>query len=87
MLSHTFPAKYTPVENSLPNVDQSTVDRSTEVWFDTIENRPTYKVWYCGHWHIDKHIDRVPFLYHTLEQIHQGESYSNSDFSAVIEFE
>ena len=25
-----------------------------------------YKKWYCGHWHIEKKIDRLEFLYHNI---------------------
>ena len=63
VLSHTCPAKYIPHEAFLPGLDQSTVDRSTEDWLDTIEDRLSYSVWFCGHWHIDKSIDRIHFLY------------------------
>lgn len=74
VLSHTCPAKYIPVECFLPFVDQSTVDRSTENWLDGIENRLDYKQWFCGHWHIDKHIDRLHFLFQTLDGLYQYES-------------
>lgn len=63
VLSHTCPTKYIPVECFLPFVDQSTVDRSTEDWLDGIEDRLDYKQWFCGHWHIDKRIDRLHFLF------------------------
>ena len=62
MLSHTCPYKYRPVEAFLSGLDQSTVDTSTEEWLDTIEDRLDYKEWKCGHWHIDKKIDRLTFL-------------------------
>jgi len=66
VLSHTCPAKYIPHEAMMPFVDQSTVDRSTEDWLDGIEDRLQYDAWYCGHWHINKHIDRMHFLFHEL---------------------
>jgi len=67
ILSHTCPRKYTPTEVFLPMVDQSTVDNSTEIWLDQIEEAVNYKAWYCGHWHTDKRIDRIHFLYHNFE--------------------
>lgn len=54
MLTHTCPEKFIPVEAFLPNVDQSSVDRSTEEWLDSIERKTSYKMWYCGHYHINK---------------------------------
>lgn len=67
VLSHTCPQKYVPVEAFMPGLDQSLVDHSTEEWLDTIEERLEYQSWYCGHWHIDKHIDRLHFMMHSVE--------------------
>lgn len=67
VFSHTCPAKYIPTECFLPMIDQSTVDNSTEEWLDKIENDLDYKAWYCGHWHTNKHIGKMHFLYHDVE--------------------
>lgn len=67
ILSHTCPFKYEPVEMFLPGIDQSTVDDSTEKWLDKIEEMVDYKAWYCGHWHINKRIEKMHFLFHGFE--------------------
>ena len=69
ILSHTCPKKYIPTEMFLPMIDQSSVDNSTEEWLDTIEEAVDYKAWYCGHWHTDKRIDKMHFLFTTFESI------------------
>lgn len=69
ILSHTCPFKYMPTEAFLPTIDQSTVDTSTEKWLDTIEKSCNYKMWLCGHYHINKRIDRLQFLYHDFINI------------------
>lgn len=69
ILSHTCPKKYIPTEMFLPMIDQSTVDNSTEEWLDTIEEAVDYKAWYCGHWHTDKRIDKMHFLFTTFESL------------------
>ncbi len=66
ILSHTCPFKYEPVEAFLPMIDQSTVDTSTERWLDKIEETVCYDAWLCGHWHINKRIDNIQFLYHDI---------------------
>ena len=71
VLSHTCPFKYEPTEMFLPGLDQSTVDDSTEHWLDTIEESIQYKAWFCGHWHTDKHIDKMHFLFHSFESDEQ----------------
>ncbi len=42
VLSHTAPLKYEPVEVFLPGINQSAVDKSTEIRLDTIEDRLNY---------------------------------------------
>ena len=67
VLSHTCPFKYIPTECFLPSIRQSSVDQSTERWLDTIEERINYKAWFCGHWHTDKRIDKMHFLFEGYE--------------------
>lgn len=67
IISHTCPLKYEPVECFISGVDQSTVDSSTEEWLGKIEEMADYKAWYCGHWHINKRIDKIHFLFHGFE--------------------
>lgn len=69
ILSHTCPYKYRPTEMFIPGLDQSTVDESTELWLDKIEDAVNYKEWYCGHWHTDKRVDRLHFLFRTFEML------------------
>ena len=38
-----------------------------EEWLDKIEETIEYKAWYCGHWHINKRIDKMHFLFHNFE--------------------
>ncbi len=75
ILSHTCPFKYEPVETFLPGIDQNTVDTSTEEWLDKIEKMADYKAWYCGHWHINKRIDKMHFLFHGFETNQDLEIY------------
>ena len=63
VLTHTCPLRYLPVEVFRPGFDQSKIDKSTEDWLDTIEERLAYREWYCGHYHIEKSIDRLRFVY------------------------
>ena len=63
VLSHTAPLKYEPREVFLDFIDDSRVDKGTEKWLDTIEDRLDYDEWYCGHYHTDKTIDKIRFMY------------------------
>lgn len=50
-------------------IDQRTVDKSTEEWLDSIEQRLSYKRWYCGHYHTEKKIDKLRFLFKDYEML------------------
>ena len=62
ILSHTCPYSYLPKEAFIIGVDESKVDNSTEHFLDTIEKNYNYQKWYCGHFHIDKEIDKIRFM-------------------------
>ena len=68
ILSHTTPYKYLPREMFLSFIDQNTVDNSLEYFLDNIENKVDYKKWYCGHYHTDKSIDRIRFMFNDIEE-------------------
>lgn len=68
ILSHTCPYKYLPREMFLDGIDQSTVDNSTEYFLDEIEESTDYNLWYCGHYHTDKEIDKIIFMFHKIEE-------------------
>lgn len=72
MLSHTTPLKYEPVEVFMSGVDQSSVDKSTEVWLDGIEDRLEYKKWYCGHYHTEKKIDKLEIMFENFDEFCSG---------------
>ncbi len=46
------------------------IDRSTEEWLAKIEKRINYEVWYCGHYHVDKQIDKINMMYQEIRPLH-----------------
>lgn len=68
-LTHTCPFRYRPVEAFFPGIDESTIDTSTEQWFGELERYIRYKNWYCGHYHIEKTIDKIRFLYTDIVEL------------------
>ena len=66
VLSHTCPLKYEPREMFISGVSQAGVDKSTEQWLDTIEDRLDYDRWLCGHYHTVKQIDKLRFLFNNF---------------------
>lgn len=66
ILSHTCPFKYIPRDMFMSAIDQSTVDDTMEHWMDKVEENSLYNKWYCGHWHTDRSIDKMRFMYHDI---------------------
>ena len=46
------------------------IDRSTEEWLGKLEGHLDYQVWYCGHYHVDKQIDKVSMMYYEIRPLH-----------------
>jgi len=68
VLSHTVSLKYEPVEVFIGGIDQSKVDKSTEIWLDSIEKRLNYKKWYVGHYHTIKKINKLEIMFENFEK-------------------
>ena len=75
VLSHTCPTNYIPRDKFLPMINQEEVDRSTEDFLQTIHDQITYDKWYCGHWHTDRIVDKIRFVFHDYLEV--GNDYSN----------
>ena len=59
----------TEKEETVP-VSKLDIDRSTEEWLDRLEEKIDYTVWFCGHYHIDKQIDKVHMMCHEIQPLH-----------------
>lgn len=74
VMSHTCPIRFKPTECFLPQIDQSTVDETMEKWMDelfekTIRLGLPLTRWYCGHWHTDKTVEPMRFVYHDILEL------------------
>lgn len=72
MLTHTCPLRFEPKELFLDCIDQSTVDTSTEEFFDDLyEQFPANKkpMWYFGHFHGNKYTDDYVMLYKDIIEL------------------
>lgn len=55
IFTHTGPVSLEPVEMFLLGIDQSKVDKTTEIWFEDILNKlKSFKQWWFGHYHCNK---------------------------------
>ena len=67
VLSHTCPRRYEPIEWFLSVVKQDSVDKSTENWLDSIFEKLNFNKWYCGHYHGEKQIDKIEFMFNSIK--------------------
>ncbi len=69
VLTHTCPYKYEPTEVFILGIDQSKVDKSMEYFLDKVEKSIDYNKWYCGHYHTEKIIDKIEFMFESIKEL------------------
>lgn len=79
ILSHTCPLKYEPKEVFMKGLDQSKIDKSMEIFLDKIEENIDYNKWYCGHYHTEKQIDKLEFMFGRIKVFNKDEFYPKYD--------
>ena len=79
ILSHTAPIKYQPREAFLTGMKQYMIDTFMEWWLDKLEEKLEYQHWYAGHYHIDKDVDRMHFVYERFLEFPSGESVEKKE--------
>lgn len=69
VLSHTCPYAYEPVEWFFSGINQKKVDKSTELWLESVYNKldkTRLKKWCCGHFHGEKQEGPMVFLFNSI---------------------
>ena len=66
ILSHTCPYSYLPREMFLEGIEN--VDNSTEYFLDEIEKITDYNEWFCGHFHTDKKVKKLTFMFNDIKK-------------------
>mgnify|MGYP000003545190 FL=1 len=46
------------------------IDRSTEIWLGEVEKKLDYEIWFCGHYHVDKPIDKICMMHRKIRPLH-----------------
>ena len=54
VLTHTCPLSWEPIDLFLGGIDQSKVDKSTEIFLENIKKQIRFRVWLFGHYHADR---------------------------------
>ena len=89
VLTHTCPYKYEPKETFKLKLDQSKIDKSMEHFLDKIEESISYNKWYCGHYHIEKQIDKLDFMFGRIKIFNKDEyvpKYDNNGYEIIRDY-
>lgn len=73
VFTHTTALSWEPNDLFIGGVDQSTVDKSMEIWLDELKDTFTWDVWCFGHYHADRverpHVEQFYQDYEDLEVV------------------
>lgn len=69
VFSHTCPSVYEPTDLFLEHIDQSKVDKSTEIWLNDIAQNLHYQRWYFGHYHDNREYTDATMLYEEIQEL------------------
>lgn len=89
VLSHTCPYKYEPREVFMSGIDQSKVDKSMEYFLDKIEGSIHYDKWYCGHYHTERIVDKLEFMFGRIKVFNKDvffPKYNSDGYEIVRDF-
>ena len=70
VFSHTCPIVWEPSDLFLPMIDQSTVDKTMEVWLNNFKEKINWDIWCFAHYHTDR-LERphVEIFYQEVEPL------------------
>ena len=89
VLTHTCPYKYEPREVFMQGLDQSKVDKSMEHFLDEIEEKISYDKWYCGHYHTEKQVDKLEFMFGRIKIFNKDEfvpKYNENGYEIIRDY-
>lgn len=68
IFTHTCPISWEPTDLFLNSVDQSSVDKTMELWFEELKDKIDWNIWCFAHYHADR-MERphVEMYYHDIE--------------------
>lgn len=69
ILTHTCPYSYIPQDVRCTDIDPKTIDTKTEKKLDGIMKNVNFKKWYCGHFHIDRKMNKITFVNKRIQSI------------------
>lgn len=73
VFSHTCPLVYEPTDLFLSGIDQSKVDKSTEQWLSTLNEKLSYETWYFGHYHDNRAYLKSEMLFEGIKELGKEE--------------
>ena len=70
VLTHTCPLAWEPTDLFLDCIDQSKVDKSMEIWLNSLKDEIKWTIWLFGHYHDDRKINfGVEMLFYEIQNM------------------
>lgn len=69
ILSHTVPIEVEPTWAFIPGLAQEEVDKSTEIWLQSIYDKLDFEQWFAGHYHVEAEESGVRIMYEDYDEI------------------
>ena len=70
VFTHTCPLAWEPTDLFLDCVDQSKVDKSMEIWLNSLKDEIKWTIWLFGHYHDDRKINfGVEMLFYEIQNM------------------
>ena len=70
VFTHTCPLAWEPTDLFLDCVDQSKVDKSMEIWLNSLKDEIKWTIWLFGHYHDDRKINLgVEMLFYEIQNM------------------
>lgn len=87
VFTHTCPYSFMPDDLFLGFIDQSKVDNSMEMWFESLKDTFTWNIWCFGHFHADRlERPRVEQYFKDMEDLDAiWERWNNYEISHQLE--
>lgn len=70
ILTHTCPISWEPTDLFLSGLDQSSVDKTMELWLDKVKQNIDWSIWLFGHYHDDRLVrPGVEMYFNDIEEL------------------
>lgn len=84
VLTHTCPYSEMPKENYAKFINQLESNNKTELFLEKVKQKIKYNHWFCGHWHINKELEKTSFVYNNVLNLDNYQTNEKTETEDLI---